>query len=328
MPPVMGAAAFLMTDLTGIPYLTICVAALVPALLYYGSLFVSVGLEARRLGVEPIAPEDRQRLRREDLVKSCMVFGPVAMILLTLAMGRSPAMAGFWAIVATIVCAFALNPLMRREPGRIVAALASGGVAGAKIMMAVGAIGVLLAILNLTGIGLKFATEIAHLGTTSLFLALLLAALSCLILGMGMPTLPAYLIIVLVLGPAIKALGLPTLAVHLFVFYFGVLSAVTPPVALAAIAAAPIADANPMRTAVVAMRLSFVGFLIPFVFVYEPTLLLVIDFQPLAFGWILLRLCLAIWVLSTAFSGFETGELTWWSRLLRIGAGLALVVTI
>jgi len=328
MPPVMGAAAFLMTDLTGIPYLTICAAALIPALFYYGSLFVAVGLEARRLGIEPIPPSERQRLSRDDIVKSMMVFGPVALILLTLALGRSPAMAGFWATVSTVAIALVLNPELRQRPQRLLEALARGGVAGAKIMMAVGAIGIMLAVLNLTGIGLKFATEIAHLGTTSLFTALVLAALSCLVLGMGMPTLPAYLIIVLVLGPAIKLLGLPTLAVHLFVFYFGVLSALTPPVALAAIAAAPIADANPMRTAVVAVALAFVGFIIPFVFVYEPSLLLVLDFDPTAFAWVALRLVLAVWLLSTAFVGFEAAELRWWSRLARVVAGFGLILTV
>jgi len=325
MPPVMGIAVFLMTDLTGIPYLTICVAALLPALFYYGCLFVSVGLEARRLGLEPIPDAEREKIRLNDIVQSFMLIGPILAILATLATGRSPAMAGFWAVITTLIFAIILNPDLRREPRRLIVALAKGGVAGAKIMMAVGSIGVLLAILELTGIGLKFATEISLIGAESLFIALLLAAASCLLLGMGMPTVPAYLIIVLVLGTSIEKLGVPKIAVHLFVLYYGVLSAITPPVALAAIAAAPIAAGNPMRTALVAVSLALVGFVVPFVFVYNPTLLLVVDFNWPDFLSILCRLCLAMWLISTAFRGFDGRKLAIWSRGLRFVAGFALL---
>jgi TRAP transporter 4TM/12TM fusion protein len=327
MPPVMGAAAFLMTQLAGVPYQTICIAALVPAVLYYGSLFVSVGQEARRLGLEPIPKADRTKIEPGDKLKSLMFFIPLAAILLTLALGRSPSMAGFWAVVATITCGFALNPALRKDPKVLFAALAKGGIAGARIMMAVGTIGVMIGVFELTGVGLKFATEVALLGETTLFVALLLAALSCLVLGMGMPTLPAYLIIVLVLGTAMKKLGIPDLSVHLFVFYFGVLSAITPPVALAAVAAAPIAGAEPVRTGLLALRLSMAGFIVPFVFVYEPSLLLVLDdFSFLAFVWVATRLVFAIWLLNTAFSGFDGERIPIWSRALRIVIGFTMIL--
>ena len=144
---------------------------------------------------------------------------------------------------------------------------------------------------------------------------------------MGMPTLPAYLIIVLVLGNAMKRLGIPDIAVHLFVFYFGVLSAITPPVALAAVAAAPIANAEPVRTGIAAIRLSLVGFIIPFVFVYNPSLLLVVDgFHWPEFLWALLRLLTSIWLLNSAFSGFDYGKLPMWSRAVRLAAGLIVFV--
>ena len=327
MPPVMGAAAFLMVSLAGVPYQTICIAALIPALLYYGNLFISVGLEARRLGLKPTPKDQRPKLEAGDWLKSLMFFVPIGAIIGTLAMGRSPSMAGFWAVVATIVAGFAFNAALRRDPSRLLGALAKGGVAGARIMMAVGTIGVLVGVFNLTGLGLKFATQVALLGDQSLFIALLLAAGSCLILGMGMPTLPAYLIIVLVLGLAMKKLGVPDLSIHLFVFYFGVLSAVTPPVALAAVAAAPIADAEPVRTGVNALKLSLVGFIIPFVFIYEPTILLVVtEFDPVAFAWVMARLLFAIWLLSTALIGCEIERLAPWARLLRLSAGFLLIV--
>ncbi|MEC9346776.1 MAG: TRAP transporter fused permease subunit [Pseudomonadota bacterium] len=327
MPPVMGAAAFLMVSLAGVPYQHIAIAALLPALFYYGNLFVAVGLEARRLGLKPIPKGERPKIEKGDWLKSLMFFLPIIAIIATLALGRSPSMAGFWAVVATLVAGLVLNPDLRRNPQQLLRALANGGVAGAKIMMAVGTIGVLIGVFNLTGLGLKFATQIALLGDQSLFIALLLAAASCLVLGMGMPTLPAYLIIVLVLGLAMKRLGVPDLAIHLFVFYFGVLSAVTPPVALAAVAAAPIAGAEPVRTGIIAMKLSLVGFIIPFVFVYDPTILLVVneEFDLIALISEIVRLSFAIWLLSTALIGCEIMKLAGWSRALRLAAGFAVI---
>lgn len=327
MPPVMGAAAFLMTQLAGESYQTICIAALVPALLYYASLFIATGQEARRIGLKPYAKGERPKMEPGDGLKSLMFFLPLLAIIVTLGMGRSPSMAGFWAVVVTIVSAFVLNPALRADPKQLIVALAKGGVAGSRIMMAVGSIGVMIGVFELTGLGLKFATQVALLGEQTLFIALLLAAASCLVLGMGMPTLPAYLIVVLVLGLAMKKLGLPDLSVHLFVFYFGVLSAITPPVALAAVAAAPIAGGEPIRTGITALRLSLVGFIIPFVFVYEPSLLLVYDdFSFSDFVWILFRLCLGVWLLTTAMSGFEMNRLPAWSRLLRLIAGFAMLI--
>jgi len=298
-----------------------------PAFFYYFSLFSAVSLEAKRAGIEPIPVADREKITKSDILKSFMLLGPILVILGTLIAGRSPAMAGFWAILSALIIALVLNPELRANPKRILDSFVKGGVAGAQIMIAVGAIGVMLAVLNLTGIGIKFATEIAHIGTEGLLLALILAAATCLILGMGMPTLPAYLIIVLVLGPSLKHLGLPTLSMHLFVFYFGVLSAITPPVALAALAAAPIAKANPMRIALIAFKLALVGFLVPFVFVYEPSLLLVLDFNWPDFLSIMVRLTFAIWLLSTSLIGFDADKLSMLSRAIRLICGFAVLVT-
>ncbi|MGB7303886.1 MAG: TRAP transporter fused permease subunit [Burkholderiaceae bacterium] len=324
MPPVMGAAAFLMAELVGIPYLQICVAALLPALFYYGSLFMIVALQASRLGIEPIPESEREKLTKADLINSLMFVIPVFAIIATLIMGRSPAMAGFWATLCAVILGF-INPAVRKNPGRLVQGLINGGIAGAKIMMAVGAIGVLLATLDLTGVSLRFAGAINVIGDSNLFLALLVAAAGCLLLGMGMPTLPAYLIIALVLGPAITQLGVPFLAVHLFVFYFGVLSAITPPVAIAAFAAAPIAGANPMYTAVLAVGLALTGFMVPFVFVYNQSLLLVLDFSWTELISVLIRLSVAIWMVATAVAGFQAVVLPWWSRIARLAVALALI---
>ncbi|MEC7764297.1 MAG: TRAP transporter fused permease subunit [Pseudomonadota bacterium] len=325
MPPVMGAAAFLMAGLVGLPYQSVAIAALIPALFYYANLFIVVNLEARRIGLEPTLGADRPRIEPGDWRKSLAFFLPVAAIIGTLAMGRSASMAGFWAVVVTIVTGLIVNPELRRDPKRIFKALAEGGMGGARILVAVGTIGMLIAVFNLTGVGIKFAGTIASLGNESVFIALLLTAASCLVLGMGMPTLPAYLIIVLVLGTALRRMGLPDLPVHLFVFYFGVLSAVTPPVALAAFAAAPIAKAEPIRTGLAAMKLSLVGFVIPFIFVTDPTILLVVEeFSAPALVYDVLRVGLVIWMLATAMIGYEAARISMPLRLLRVAAGFAL----
>jgi len=304
IPPVMGAVAFMLAQLTGTNYLLVCAAAVVPAGIYVLSLFVSIYLEAKRLGMTAEDSRALPRLTREDAVHSLMFAVPVVVVIGVMMMGRSPAMAGFWATVSAIVLGLLLNPGLRARPQALIAALSRGGISGAKIMVAVGAIGIVVAGFNLTGLGLSFAQTVSALGSQNLLLSLVLTALACLILGMGMPTLPAYLIIVLVMGPALQSLGVPKLAAHMFVLYFAVLSAITPPVALAAFAAAPIAQANPMRIALVSMRLTLVGFIVPFVFVANPSLLLVIGFEPADFAIGLLRLVGLVWALGVGISGY------------------------
>jgi TRAP transporter 4TM/12TM fusion protein len=326
LPPVMGAAAFLMAELTGTPYLTICVAAALPALFYYGSLFCAIAIEAKRLGIERVPPAERRGLTVRDWIDALLFLGPVATIIAVMISGRSAAMAGFWAIIVAIVVALAINPEVRRRPMVIVDALAKGGIAGAKMAIAVATIGVLIGATNLTGIGMRFSNVILAAGQGNLFLSLVLTMVASLFLGMGLPTLPAYLIIVLVIGPALVQLGVPLLIAHLFVFYYSCLSAITPPVAIAAYGAAAIADTNPIATGFSAMRLALVGFLIPYVFVYEPSLALVVGFDPVEFGWAIVRLCAAIWLLTTGFAGIDRGRMAVGVRGLRLLLGILVLV--
>lgn len=307
IPPVMGAVAFMLAQLTGVNYLLVCAAALVPAFAYVAALVLAVYLEAKRIGIEGEDPKNLPPLTREDILRSLMFAVPVATVIGVLLMGRSPAMAGFWATVAAIAMGFVFNPDFRKNPLRLLGALAHGGLSGAKIMIAVGAIGIVVSGFNLTGLGLSFSQTVGGFGGDNLTLSLLLTALACIALGMGMPTLPAYLIIVLVMGPALNAMGVPRLAAHMFVLYFAVLSAITPPVALAAFAAAPLANANPMRIALVAMRLTLIGFIVPFLFVHNPSLLLVLDFDALDFAVGVLRIALVIWGLSAGLAGYGAG---------------------
>jgi len=327
VPPVMGAAAFLMADLTGQSYTTICIAALVPAFFYYGSLFASISIQAGADGIQPVPENERPPLERKDLIACLLFIIPILTIVAVLVMGRSPAMAGFWAVIAAIGLGF-FSKENRKNPKVIWEVLKKAGRSCSWIIVAVGCIGVILGVLNLTGLGLAFASLVAEFSEFSLFAALLATALACLVLGMGMPTLPAYLIIILVLGPVLKKLGAELIPTHMFVFYFGVLSAITPPVAIGAFAAAPIANAHPFATAAAAVRLALVGFIIPFIFVYEPSLVLVGTFELESFIRVCISLALAIWLINTALIGFERVHLGALERGLRGGVGIGLLVQV
>jgi len=325
MPPVMGAVAFVMADFTGIPYITIIVAALIPALFYYGSLFVAVWVEAARCGIKAIPKNEREKLTRDDWIKSLMFVVPVIVIIGVLATGRSPAAAGLWAAAAGVVMGF-INPVVRKRPQVFIDAIAKGGEQCARIMVAVAAIGIIVGVMNLTGLGIRFSNMVLAFAGTNLFFALVLMALASLVLGMGLPTIPAYVIIVIVMGGAIEKLGVPKMLVHLFVVYYGVLSAITPPVAIAAYAAAPIAKSNPMATAIQAIKLSSVGFIIPFVLIYNPSLSLVYNFEVLPFISVLFRLSLAIWLFTTALGGVDREPLAGYSRVLRLILGVVILL--
>lgn len=325
VPPIMGAAAFLMSELTGIPYLQIAMAALVPAFFYYFSLFINVGLEARKQGIEPLPVEDRVKLNWRDAVDSLMFVIPITVIIVTLLSGRSPAYAGFLGILSALVTGF-LNADLRRNPLSLVRQLGAAGKSCGKLMVAIGVIGIIIGVMNLSGVGLNFASLILGFSEDSLFLALFFSMLGALALGMGMPTLPAYLIIVLIMGPAISNFGLPLLVAHLFVFYYGVASSLTPPIALAAYAAAPIAEASPLKTAVMAVKLGAAKFIIPFVFAYYPGMLFADFFDLNIFMWATARLFFVIFLISSVVSMFDVRRLAMWEAALRLCAAVSILL--
>ena len=324
-PPIMAAVAFIMADLVGLPYVVVAGAAILPALFYYVSLFASVYTEAVRRGIGVVPVEERPAITVEDWIRSAGFVIPIAVVVTVLLVGRSPAAAGFWAVVAVVLTALVLNRELRRKPWLLVGSLVKGGRQCAQILIAVGAIGIVIGVINQTGIGVHFASVMLGVAEGSLFLALVVAMAACLLLGMGLPTLPAYLIIVLIIGPAIVKLGLEPLLVHLFVLYFGVLSNVTPPVAIAAYAAAPIAGANPLATGFQALRIAAVGFLIPFVFAFNPSLLLVLGIDWEALASIIVRLPLAIWMIATALAGVDRVRIGVPEQALRAAVGIAVL---
>jgi TRAP transporter 4TM/12TM fusion protein len=326
MPPVMGAVAFVMADVTGIPYVQVVLAALVPSLFYYASLFTYVAVKAGRDGIRSAANAPVVRLTAQDWRLMVGFVIPLAVIVALLVAGRSPGLGGFWATVAGLVIGFVVSPPFRREPRRLLDAAIKAGRASAVLLVAVAAVGVVIGVMNMTGLGLKFANAVLSASGESLFLALLFTMAASLVLGMGMPSVAAYLLIVLVMGPALSKLGISLIAAHLFAVYYAMLSMITPPVALAAFAAAPICGASPFQVAVESCKIAAVGFVIPFVFVYEPSLLIIDGVNIAGFAWAVFRLSVGLWLLATGLEGWAFNRIGPGGRLLRAAAGFGLLI--
>ena len=324
MPPIMGAAALVMADLTGIIYLSIALAALIPALLYYFSLFSSVTMEARKQNIEIKELDIDSRITVRDWINSILFVVPIFLVIFSLLFGSSTSRAGFYAVISILVLSF-INPEIRKNPVKLLNSIIKGGTQGAKLLIAIVVISMLVGAIDSTGIGIKLASFMNELRGDSLFLSLTLAMIGALVLGMGMPTLPAYLIIIVVMGPALQNLGVSVLIAHLFVFYYGVASSLTPPVALAAYAAAPIAGSNPIITSLMAFRLGIAKFIIPFAFAYYPCLLIIENFSWLEFISIVPRLLISIWFINSALAKFDFTKLSWTEVILRLSVGFGIL---
>ena len=318
-PPIMAAAVFVMADLLGEPYLLLIAAAALPALFKYVSLFAQVYGEAMRLGHESVSREKLTSLTRRDYVNALLFVSPLSALMTAFLMGYSPSMSGFIGLMTALLMGLVLSPEFRRNPIKIVKAFSLGGVSAANIMIAVALIGVVLGVVNETGIAIRFAIAISSFGESYLIVALLLAMLGALILGMGLPTLPAYLIIAIMIAPAIIKAGVDPIAAHMFVLYYAVYSSIVPPIAYGCYVAAPIAGGYPLATSFIALRLSVIGLLVPYVFVYSPSLLLIVD----GFTWseltgTVIRLIAAIWMFAASFAGVDpvTGRLSMFQRFV------------
>ena len=267
MPPIMGAGAFILATWTNIPYGRVALAAAIPAVMYYVALFAAIHFQAARKGLAPtVLNTDRLRDRLHLLL-------PLAVIVALLASGRSPMRAAFWGVAAAVIGAY-LFPATRLPWGKLSEALHRTTSGAVQVASACAAAGIVVGVASLTGIGLRMSELIVSISGGQLPVALVLTAVGSIILGMGLPTTAAYVVLAALGAPALVELGVPLLPAHLFIFYFGAMSNITPPVSLAAYAAAGIAGAPAMRTALVAVVMAGTGFVIPFVFVYRPALLL------------------------------------------------------
>jgi TRAP transporter 4TM/12TM fusion protein len=317
MPPVMGAGAFILATWTNIPYTRVAVAAIIPALLYYGALLMAIHFRAGRMGLKG------EGLREKEAVLPRLhLLTPLAFIVVLLAMGRSPMRAAFWGVVTALGVSF-LSKKTRPGPSRMEAALLAAGAGAVQVAAACAAAGVVVGVASLTGIGLRMSELIITVSQGNLLLALLLTALGSIVLGMGLPTTAAYVVLAALGAPALVQLGVPMLAAHLFIFYFGCVSNVTPPVSLAAYAASGIAGAPPLRTAWTAMLLASGGFIVPFMFVYAPPLLL--DGSPLEVGVVGGTALAGVTALAAANMGFFRRNLLVWERVLLLTSAFALI---
>ncbi|MFQ5705402.1 MAG: TRAP transporter permease [Gemmatimonadales bacterium] len=317
MPPVMGAGAFILATWTNIPYTRVAVAAAIPAVLYYVALFMAIHLRARKMNVAVTPTEADATLSRIHLLL------PLAVIVLFLGLGRSPMRAAFWGVVTAAAMTLIAKSTRLDWPkarGALVAA-ASGTV---QVAAACAAAGIVVGVASLTGIGLRMSQVIVTLSGGHLPIALLLTAIGSVLLGMGLPTTAAYVVLAALGAPALTQLGVPLLAAHLFIFYYGALSNITPPVALAAYSAAGIADAPPLKTASAAVALAAAGFVVPFAFVYGPPLLL--DGSLLQVLGATVTAALGVTALAAATIGYGRRTLVAWERAVLLAAGVALML--
>jgi TRAP transporter 4TM/12TM fusion protein len=340
-PPIMGAAAFVMIEFLEMPYREIVIAALVPALMHYLGVFTMVHLEAKRLGLRGLTAEEIPNAWAVLRTGWPSVI-PLIVLVWVIASGRTPFLAAFWGITLCIV----VGALDRRR-GLGLRDLIDGLQVGAKYALAVGAaaasVGIVVGVVTLTGMGFKVSWMVTQTAAqisdnlvgllpfldpaqTTLVFTLLFTAVACILLGAGIPTTATYIILVSIAAPALGFLGVAPLVAHFFVFYYGVLADITPPVALAAYAAAGIAGTNPFRAGNAAFRLAAAKALVPFVFVFAPSMLIVVDgFSLNAFLVTVVTCALGIVLLGAALTGYLRGPLAPWQRLM-IGVAAVLLV--
>jgi len=323
MPPIMGVGAFIMSEITGIPYSRIMIAALIPALLYSLSLLVNVRLRAQ---LRQLSLVDRREiptfsLRLLPRISAMLVsIGAIVYMILT---GRTPAFAGLAGVVTLYAASFFIRE-MRPDWRKTLAMLIEGGRDGLAVTVSCAGIGIIIGGISATGLGVKFSQAIIGIGQGNLFLALVMAAACCLVIGMGLPTAASYLMVVYIAAPAVTQLGLTLLTAHLLIFYYACMSAITPPVAVCAYAAAGIAGGDALKTGLWAVRLGVVGFVLPFLWVYNPALLLSGE-GIVKTLWVILNCSMAVIAFAAANIGFLRRPLTLWERgiLLAVAVGMA-----
>ena len=354
MPPIMGAAAFIMAQFLGVGYLEIAKAALIPALLYYLAVGFMVHMEAKRLGLKGI-PKERLPVTMHVLREGGHLLVPIFVLIYLLVDGYTPFKAAYYCILTTaIISALANNwktwkaasamnagqsPAHPAQGGSLGSALLQCNVLngkdilsamenGARLALGVAAAcactGLVIGVVTLTGMGLKLANTIVALSGGSFMLTLMLTMLASIVLGMGLPTTAKYIVLATIAAPAIQTFGVPALAAHLFIMYFGILADLTPPVALAAYAAAGIARSDPNATGFMAVKLALAGFLIPYIFCYNPGLLM-IGATGLEVTFYVVTAAIGIMSLSFASVGYWIRPLHIWERLPLLGAAIALI---
>ncbi|WP_380057541.1 TRAP transporter permease [Falsihalocynthiibacter sp. SS001] len=316
MPPIMGAGAFIMAEITGIPYTDIAIAAIIPAILYFVSIYFMVDFEAAKLGMRGMSADELPKLR--DMMRQIFLFIPIIILIYALFMGYSVIRAGTLATAAAAVVSW-LTPV-RMGVRSTVKAFELAGIMSIQIIAVCACAGIIVGVISLTGVGARFSSVLLGLAETSQFLALFFAMCIAILLGMGMPTTAAYAVAASVVAPGLVQLGIPQLTAHFFVFYFAVVSAITPPVALASYAAAGISGANPMETSVASFKIGISAFIVPFMFFYNGAILMDGSwFEVIRAG---ATAIFGVFLLSAGVQGWFAGaRVAWFMRLgLVVGA--------
>ncbi|MEM0946800.1 MAG: TRAP transporter fused permease subunit [Pseudomonadota bacterium] len=320
MPPIMGAGAFIMAEITGIPYTEIAVAAVIPAVLYFVSVYFMVDFEAAKLGMRGMRDDELPKFNR--MVRQVYLFIPIIILIYALFAGYSVIRAGTLATVAAAVVSW-LTPF-RMGPRGIIKAFELAGTMSIQIIAVCACAGIIVGVISLTGVGARFSALLLGIAENSQLLALFFAMCISILLGMGMPTTAAYAVAASVVAPGLVQLGIPQLTAHFFVFYFAVLSAITPPVALASYAAAGISGANPMETSVASFKIGIAAFIVPFMFFYNGALLM--DGSWLEVVRAGITAVAGVFILSSGVQGwFMGGRSAWFVRLGLLAAALFMI---
>lgn len=323
MPPIMGAAAFVMAEFLAVSYLQVTIWAVIPAILYYVACFGAVHFEAKRRGILGVPRSELPRLGT-TLRKRGHLFIPVVTILVIMYSGYSAPLA---ALAGTLAC-FPVALLRASTRGNVtvrnvIEAMIDGARNALAVALACACAGIVIGVVALTGAGIVFTQAVLGLAQNSLLLALLLTMMAGIVLGMGMPTTPAYIVMTALLVPALIKLGVIAPAAHMFAFYFAILSAITPPVALAVYAAAGLAKSDLWATGWAAVKIGAAGFIVPFMFVYEPALLMIGDWGTIV--WRFIASCAGILLLAAGLHGYLLRTATLWERAVLIAAAFSLV---
>ena len=323
MPPILGAAAFIVAAHTGVPYTRIALASLIPAVLYFGGLFWFIHLEAHKSGLAGVPREERP-----DPVKTLLrgghLLSPLVVLVGCLWYGFSPTRSAFYAIVFTVLISW-VRKETRLGPRKILEAMERGARGAVLIIITCAVVGFVIGVFTLTGVGLNVSSAIISWSGGSFFATLVLIGISCIVLGMGMNTVAAFILVSVVGVPALTQLGVEPLIANMFVFYFALLSHITPPVCLAIFAGAHIAGANVWETSLMGVKMGVVAYLLPFLVVYSPALLLVGDAGAIAIS--AASVAAGLGMLVCAIQGWLRRPLALWQRGMFLAAGLALIWT-
>ncbi len=323
MPPIMGAAAFLMAEMTNTPYSEIVIAAVLPAFLYFAGIFLMVHFEAKKLGLNGLNKEDIPGFFSLMFSRGYLLL-PLVVLVYCMMSGKTSSMSAVYAIITSIVVSM-FRKDTRMSLNTFFEALENGARNTLGVAIACSIAGIIVGTVTLTGLGLKLATGLLSLSGGITIVALFFTMIACIILGMGVPTTANYVIMATITAPIVIKLGIPTMAAHMFVFYFGIVADITPPVALAAYAGSAIAHSDPFKTGVTATRIAITAFIIPYVFAFSPELLLVGGSLVDALL-IMVTAFIGMLGVSTGMEGYMMSKLHPLQRLLCLAGGITLII--